>query len=95
MLEDMQRQGFTPKALKEKPILSENACWFYNAFALLHRGRAIGFSQNPIPLTEMECYLRICKCNDPDFALMFVRLIAELDEVYLDWVDKQNQKKKT
>jgi len=90
----MKKQlGIEPQALKDKPHLLDSAYWFYNAFNLLSRGRSSGMSINPIPLAEMEAYLRICRIDDPDFSLSFVRLMCQMDNELLSWCNAKQSKK--
>jgi len=68
-------------ALDSKPDYPSAYFEYIAAFNLLNRSRNQGMSQGYIPLTEIEAYIRLYLIEDIE---MFVTLIVEMDNVYLD-----------
>lgn len=47
---------------------------------------------NPIPLTEIEAYLRLSCIDEPFTRLKFVRLIRSLDSVAMKFINEKRSK---
>lgn len=77
----------SPKALETKPILYDWMIEYLEGFQVLSRTRSIGMALNPIPLTEIESYLRLYGSIDP---IRFIRYICKMDSVYLDVMAKRS-----
>lgn len=57
---------------------------------MLHRSRPIGMSAGPIPLSEIECYVRLFEVRQVE---SFVMAIDALDRIYLQHVAEETRSK--
>lgn len=70
-----------PQALAEREEPFEDSRWLWDAFWRLNRCRPVVMGPGPIPLSEIESYVRLF--GVPDVA-RFVDAVDQLDRVYLE-----------
>ena len=80
-MDDLVDQGKFPLALQNKPKLPIYLSEYYEAFWVISHGRSVGMGIGSIPVSEILAYLQIFPTDDP---ALFVYLIYEMDEVYLE-----------
>ncbi len=80
-LSGLKESGIEPQALKGKPELDGTAHEMLTHFYVLNRSRNIGVGVGPIPITEMEAWIRL---NEIDDIEMFLRVMIALDDAYLE-----------
>ena len=90
----MEMQAEPPLALQQMPRLYPDLRAIWEAFWFLHSSRPVGMSVGAIPLSEIVTYWRSLDfvLDDDDFQ-MKVKLIREMDTVYLRWQRKQEDAK--
>lgn len=76
-----QKTGKLPRELENEPDIEARLLPYVEAFAVLNAGRSAGMTANPIPLTEMEAYIRLYQVAD---IVRFIRLIRAMDKAYMD-----------
>ena len=74
------KTGKVPTALKEEPDVYPDMQWIWDAFWMLHRSRQIGMSVGPIPLSEIESFIRLFEVREIE---AFIAAIDALDRMYL------------
>lgn len=79
-----------PLFVQNQPQLREDLHWIVEAFYRLSGSRQIGFGTGPIPLSEIDAYIRLFGLLDDDIDAFF-RLITALDAVY---IKRQNRRDK-
>jgi len=79
-----------PLFVQKMPHLREDLHWIAEAFYRMTSSRQIGFGVGPIPLTEIDAYIRLFGLLDDDIE-RFYRLITALDAVYVKWTSKRAQ----
>jgi hypothetical protein len=79
-----------PLFVQKMPLLREDLQWIAEAFFRLTGSRQIGFGVGPIPLTEIEAYVRLFGLLDDDIDAFF-RLISAMDAVFVKWNNKRAQ----
>jgi len=75
----LEETGVNPPALENKPIFYDWMREYWLAYSLLSSRRSSGECPNPIPLSEIESYIRLYSCTD--FELL-IRAILAMDEEY-------------
>jgi hypothetical protein len=75
-----EETGRLPPALRDEPEVFEDMLWVWDAFWVLHRSRPIGWSVGPIPISEIDAYVRLSGVRRKWF---LVRAVDSLDRVYL------------
>ena len=79
-----------PLFVQNQPHLREDLHWIVEAFYRMSGSRQIGFGVGPIPLTEIEAYIRLFGLLDDDIE-QFYRLITALDAVYIKKTSKRDK----
>lgn len=87
-LEDLEDKGLNPQALNSKPILNDWMQEYIIAFDILSSRRSIGFSLNPISMSDILAYIQIYSTNDID---SFVKFIIIMDSTFLSYMAKSNK----
>lgn len=81
--------GKTPDALQRKPEYPYEHGEYLQAFELVSRGRRIGLnSVGYIPLAEIEAYCRLFEVFDVE---LFVRVMVELDGIFISFIDSKKE----
>lgn len=87
----MQKEGDELPAFVERmPSVEPHLVWYVEAFRSLANSRPVGMGLGPIPLSEIEAYVRLFGLVDDDLE-RFVHLIHALDAVYLKWANRKKQ----
>jgi hypothetical protein len=84
------KTGKTPKALEDEPEIYPDVLWLWDAFWLLHRSRPIGMTVGPIPLTEIEAYIRLYQVQQVE---LLITAVDALDRLYLEHEAEQHRSK--
>ena len=79
-----------PLFVQNQPPLREDLHWIVEAFYRLSGSRQIGFGVGPIPLSEIDAYIRLFGLLDDDIDAFF-RLITALDAVYIKKQSKRDK----
>ena len=84
-----ESNGIQPKALEDKPVLTEFAAGYLKAFSALSNSRSIGMNGPlPIQINEIWALLQVVGvCH----GVRFMRLIQTLDGMWLDDYVKRNK----
>jgi len=86
----MEQDGVVPQAILSKPSLPVELLPYYNAFSLLNRLRGGNMAgEQPLRMSEMAAYLSIVNEPSVELRLKFIRLLAEMDGVYLQYRNEQ------
>lgn len=82
LVEIEQATGTTPAALLDAPVAVGLEKELVLAYNFLASRRSIGFTPNPIPLSEIESYVKIF--GTPSMPVdVFVELLGTMDVEYL------------
>ena len=85
-----EHSGVEPKALRDKPTLSQWNAPFVEAWARLKNSRPMGQGAiGHIPLSEMASYLSMMRIDGLDEKDRWVRMISALDSVYVEHINKK------
>jgi len=90
----MQAEGITPLALKKRVTLKKGLRRFKNAFSDLSAQRE--FNQagvQSITITEIKSYLDILGESRTERRKVFMRLILDMDTIFMEHVRKKMEKK--
>ena len=91
-LEEAAKLGDTPPALLNKPKLSLWAAPYWTAYWDLDSSRQLGGTgAGPIPMSEIEAYLRLKNITDLDERGCYITMIRALDSVYLKHMAEQRE----
>lgn len=90
-MEKRSRDGHDVPALRNRPRLRPELTGYWNAFIELHSRRSIGYSANPIPLTEILAYLELMEVDDPEERRDYVQFVTFLDGEWLAWSREKQQ----
>jgi len=77
-----------PAFVERMPVLPDSLHWVRDAFSTLAASRNIGMAAGPIPLSEIEAYVRLFGLVDDDLE-RFVHLIYAMDGAWLKWANKK------
>ena len=88
-LRKVRDAGGTVPVLDEQPSVPPELAHLWQAFADLHRSRAMGFSSGPIPLTEIEAWLRLNGVGSMEETREYVDAVRALDDAYLDEINRK------
>ena len=81
--------GITPKALSDKPQLFGWLIELADIYRILSSRRSIGFSENPIPLSEIVAYVALF--GSPSIPVdIVVDMIGIMDSKYLELKNGDN-----
>lgn len=76
--------GITPSGLLERPDLLNEDLNYLDGYRFLTRSRTYGEAgPNPVAIADVQAYLSIIREDDVEERLKFLRLVQELDQVYL------------
>jgi len=75
----------------EAPEPPEERLSIWEAFTILSDSRQMGMTQGPIPLTEIESYLRMMGIRSKDECWQWLHLIRELDREYMQYQSEQEK----
>lgn len=85
----------TPKALLDKPTLSEGVVRFWIAYSTLNNSRTYHMAgSNPIQISEVKAYFDLIGESDADYRETALRHIKRLDNMFVD-DEVQKSKSKT
>ena len=85
-----EQTGQTPKALLNRPSLSQFEQPYYEAFQKLSSSRAWTMAgPAPIPFSEIVTYLKFEGITDKDEQDEYVAMIREIDTAFLDHANKK------
>jgi len=76
--------------LETRPELYDDLAWAWRGFLELTAGRSQGFAPNPIPMTEIEAWLRVNEITDMEAKQDFVALVRAMDAEWFDWILKND-----
>lgn len=79
-LEDLESKGLNPAALESKPTVYDWMQEYILGFDILSSRRSVGFSVNPISMSDILSYIQIFGCSDID---LFVKFIILMDATFL------------
>ncbi len=84
-----EKSGIRPKALEDKPDLTEFAAGYLKAFSTLSNSRAVGMNgPMPISISDIWALLQVVGvCH----GARFMRVIQTLDGMWLDDYVKRNK----
>jgi hypothetical protein len=87
-----ESNGIQPKAIEEKPAVTEFAAGYINAFNSLSRSRGIGMN-GPLPITISEVWalLSIVGVGNGN-GEKFLRIVQTLDGMWLEDYSNRNKK---
>jgi hypothetical protein len=80
--------------MEDRPVLYRDLRQDYEAFHVLSSSRPIGMGgASPIPISQIESYMRIFEITDLREKKFFIHRIRLIDHIYLDWqADKRKSK---
>lgn len=90
-----KEMGVTPLALRKRVTLKRGLQKFKEAFTDLSSQR--GYNQagvQSIAISEIESYLNILCEHRPEHRLVYMKLILEMDAVYMDFFRKKMESKR-
>lgn len=91
---NLERQSKrTPRALRDRPNLTEQEQQHYVTFIELHSTRERGWGTRAITFGEIEAYLGLMSMISLDARERMIRIVRHLDSVYLKWQADENEKK--
>jgi hypothetical protein len=82
-----------PPWIADAPQVPDHQAPVWAAFQTLTDSRQMGMAAGPIPLTEIEAYLRLFDITDPDDVDEYLTLIRRMDREYLKVSSEQQSKK--
>lgn len=75
-----------------EPVLPYEMQWIWDGFTILNTSRQLGFDMGPIPISEVDAYVRLFEVPDVE---IFVACIRAADAMYLQhFRDKNAQRSK-
>lgn len=91
----LERRGQPlPEWITNAPQVPDHQAPVWAAFNTLSDSRQMGMSAGPIPLTEIEAYLRLFDITDPDDVDEYLTLIRRMDREYLKVSSEMQERKK-
>jgi len=81
-----------PQWYLEQPQLVEGDAFYIKAFWNLHTCRSFGMGLGPIPWDKIIAYCHY-KGLDEELVEPFVVIIRSMDAAYLDWSNKETEKR--
>lgn len=90
-LKKRKEAGHNVPFLDNMPKLSKESVPFYSAFELLSGCRPPAFDTRvaPIPLTELEAFLRLYKITDEVEVQDYVYLVKAMDALFIPFKERQ------
>lgn len=80
-------------AIDNRPSLYADLQLIWNAFIDLHGSRPSGFGPTAIPTSEVLSWLDLQGIRDRETRIEYYELIRVLDNCWLKWAGKENEKK--
>jgi hypothetical protein len=72
--------------MEERPVLYRDLRQDYEAFHILSSSRPVGMGgASPIPISEIESYMRIFEITEMHEKKFFIYRIRLIDHLYLEW----------
>lgn len=92
-MEQARKQNLpVPDSIQNAPVLLPGLEFYYAAFLDLSTCRAVGMGEGPIPWDAIDRYAQRHGLDDDEYDAFF-GLIRALDARYLQYKEKQYQKK--
>lgn len=87
--------GITPSGLANRPSITSDDAQYLNGFRHLTHSRAYGqYGPLPITLTDVLSYLHLIDEENVGERLKFLRVIQNMDGVYLEHAAKKAEQSK-
>ena len=80
--------------MEDRPVLYRDLRQDYEAFHVLSSSRHIGMGgASPIPISQIESYMRIFEITDLAEKKFFIYRIRLIDHLYLEWQTAKRKSK--
>lgn len=86
-----QSTGVTPRALLDKPELSQYESYCYDFYQTLSRSRNYFYGPQPISISEVTALLKLHDLYDYSERLWLLSLVQELDTAFINHQVKKQE----